>query len=282
MDNNEKSWFDTVQLDPNTYLIRERLDVLAPFYGVKWINVFLLVGSEKAAIVDTGMGLVSLKAEVRQVTDLPVVVLNTHGHWDHVGGNWEFDERVAHPLEVETMAKDVPLPFVREVVDSGAEIAEQLQMEIGSEAVVRGTRPTRLIEDGDTISLGDRTLEVIEVPGNSPGHLAFLDRGERYLLTGDAGYEGTMYVQMAGGDAQAYMTSLARLADIEDIEEYQILPGHGHAPLPGSIMPELAEFIAEVCDDRVPWEPWEKDPAVRRYYRGRLGALIRPDSGSSQ
>jgi len=99
-----ESWFVVEQIDADTFAIGE------PGH---WENVrsYLLVGTERAALVDSGTGIGDIAAVVRRLTRLPVTVLTTHVHWDHIGGHGAFDDIRVHELDVEWLRSGIGLPL---------------------------------------------------------------------------------------------------------------------------------------------------------------------------
>jgi hydroxyacylglutathione hydrolase len=121
-------------------------------------NVYLVAGNDKALLIDTGTGTGDLAACVRQITTLPVTVVNTHGHPDHVGGNFQFDAISAHPADFEMIVR-----FSSR--ENRADLAP--------------------VNAGHVFDLGGRRLEVIETPGHTKGSICLLDAAHKRLFTGD-------------------------------------------------------------------------------------------------
>lgn len=128
---------------------------------------YLVCGSEKAAVIDTANGYEDLKEIVRSLTDLPLVVINTHGHGDHIVGNVYFDEAYIHP-------EDIPL-------------AERTFSRARQELDKYGLKPCPLkaVEAGHVFDLGGEELEVVSLRGHTPGSIGLLDRQRRLLFSGD-------------------------------------------------------------------------------------------------
>ena len=126
---------------------------------------YLVVGDERGVVIDTGFATENIQAYAQSLTDKPVQwAANTHGHFDHTGGNGWF-ERAYMSAEALEIAK-IPYP-------SKASLSYPLDY------------PVTVVGDGDAIDLGDRVLEVFEIPAHAPSSIAFLDRKERILFSGD-------------------------------------------------------------------------------------------------
>jgi glyoxylase-like metal-dependent hydrolase (beta-lactamase superfamily II) len=173
-------WFEVYRVRPGVFALYE------PHQAEEVIS-YLIGGSRKALLFDTGMGIASIRGVVRQLTRLPVTVLNSHTHYDHVGGNREFSEILG-----------MDTAFTRERAAKGY-FNEVMRTEVSPENLcgplpkgfdpgayhVPPFRIARTVRDGTVIDLGDRKLEVIAVPGHTPDSIALLDRGHRLLFTGD-------------------------------------------------------------------------------------------------
>jgi glyoxylase-like metal-dependent hydrolase (beta-lactamase superfamily II) len=126
---------------------------------------YLVVGDKRGVVIDTGFATENIQEYAQSLTDKPVKwAANTHGHFDHTGGNGWF-ERACMSAKALEIAK-IPYP-------SKASLNYPLDY------------PVTIVGDGDTIDLGDRDLEVFEIPAHAPSSIAFLDRKERILFTGD-------------------------------------------------------------------------------------------------
>jgi glyoxylase-like metal-dependent hydrolase (beta-lactamase superfamily II) len=133
---------------------------------------YLVVGDERGVVIDTGFATENIQEYAQSLTDKPVKwAANTHGHFDHTGGNGWF-ERAYMSAKALEIAK-IPYP-------SKASLDYPLDY------------PVTVVGDGDTIDLGDRALEVIEIPAHAPSSIAFLDAKERILFGGDEVAKGVM------------------------------------------------------------------------------------------
>ena len=186
------------------------------------VRIFLLAGKEKALVVDSGMTKPGVSAEAKKVTDLPLELLNTHADPDHISDNALFPWVYMHPSEL--------------IVYHNIQHAE------GS---------TKAIFDGDCIDLGGRILEVIHVPGHTPGSVTLLDREHRCLIGGDPIQEdGRIFMFGVHRDMEAYITGLEKVWKRE--REFDVIyPSHAKLCVEKGIIPKLMQGAKDVMDGKV-------------------------------
>ena len=152
--------------------------VVAIYEPRQWQEVisYLVLGSERALLFDTGMGIAPISEVVSQLTDLPVTVLNSHTHMDHTGGNAEFSSIVAMDTEyTRSRSEGLPNERVREELAPEA-LCGPLPPGVTQDGyVARPWTITEVAADGHTIDLGERQLEVLHIPGHTPDAIALLD-----------------------------------------------------------------------------------------------------------
>lgn len=234
-----QDWYSVYRLDEGTLIISED--------GQFEENVnYLVMGSDRAALIDTGDDLGDIRELVKGLTSLPVFVLNTHSHIDHVGGNYLFDEVWAfdHPVSREAAVLGVPHESALETIRP-ENLCKPIPQPFCDEIYcIPPYRVTHWISDGEKIYLGGRILEALHTPGHAPDHLMFLEKETGYFWTGDNFYEGCVYTHLPWGDLDVFIDTyreriLPRLGEVR-----LLLPGHNEpCSSPGSLreMLELAE-----------------------------------------
>ena len=237
------------------------------------VACYLVVGSRDVAVIDTGLGGGGLRAVVERLTPNRPVVLQTHLHWDHIGGSGSFPDVRAHRIELTTDRAGWPWePPGAEGSDLGAEGPR------ANEPRVRAHVPdSGALQHGDRIDLGARWLDVVHVPGHSPGSVAFLDRDARLLFVGDLCYLGQMLLFVSGSDLGGFRRSLHALAAIVgDVDA--IYPAHGSSPITGEDVLAMRDGFDRVWDGRQPdWHGAYAGHRVAIHDFGRFAFLVPPE-----
>lgn len=193
-------------------------------------NIWHVRGRDRDLMIDTGMGVCSLKSFARDILDKPVSAVATHAHIDHIGGHHEFDDCIVHRLDAEglrtaeadfTLAGsdfraddigtlrippfdgyDITGPMLTALPSSGYDLASYR---------LRPAPVTRAVDEGDVIDLGDRVFEVLHLPGHSPGGIGLLERKTATLFSGDAIYDGPLIDNLHHSSIADYARTMHRL-----------------------------------------------------------------------
>lgn len=222
-------WFTVETIDADTYAISE-------YRHWEHAHSYLVLGREKAALIDTGLGVGDIGAVVKRLTGLPVQVLTTHVHWDHIGGHRHFAHFGVHALEKSWISGGFPVPL-RVVKASLLKDPCAFPADFDAEkyTVFQG-RPNRLLRDGDTIRLGGRSLRVLHTPGHSPGHVCFYEEATGYLFSGDLIYAGKLDAFYPSTDPLAFRNSVRK---VSRMSVSRILPGHHALDIPVSLIRDI-------------------------------------------
>ena len=222
-----QDWFEVYEIEPGIFAIYE------PGQFEEVIS-YLILGSERALLFDTGLGIGDLRRVVSELTDLEPTVLNSHTHYDHIGGNHQFRDLWAVDTEfTRANARGKTHAEVREAVGKGW-IWKPTPAGFSAEAYrIEPFAIVRTVQDGERIDLGGRTLEVVRTPGHTPDSLCLLDREHRLLFTGDTFYPDALYAHLEGAEVSLYRQSAQRLAAIAGQVDH-LLPAHNE-PLVSSV-----------------------------------------------
>jgi glyoxylase-like metal-dependent hydrolase (beta-lactamase superfamily II) len=217
-------WFQRERIQDVTLLYEPHVNPLLR------CNIWHVPGRDLDLLIDTGLGISSLREAARDVFVKPLAAVATHTHRDHSGGMHEFGERWVHAAEAEwargarnSRPLDPDAYSAEErmgIEQAGYSLAGGLLTAVpiaGYQAAsyrLREFEPTRLLEEGSLIDLGDRVLQVLHLPGHSPGSIGLYDRVRKVLFSGDAIYDGPLLDQLPGSDGQAYRVTMERLIDL--------------------------------------------------------------------
>lgn len=178
------------------------------------VRFFLLEGTKKALLIDTGMNTPDAKEIAESLTTLPVILINTHADRDHISGNLSFGTFYMSPAEAENYA-------------------------FGTQQTVSAVASKMIpVKEGDIIDLGDRPLEIIDNPGHTPGSIAILDVRNRVLIGGDAIQDGNIFMFGRNRNIGQYVASLQHILDFRDRFDV-VYPSHGTFP----VKPELINML---------------------------------------
>ncbi|MCI1723305.1 MAG: MBL fold metallo-hydrolase [Lachnospiraceae bacterium] len=164
------------EIAPDTYAVNE--------FGLD--TFYVLVGMEKALLIDTGCGVCDLLQTVRNITDKPVVTVLTHGHLDHCGGMGCFEEVYLNEKDIE-LAESFKAEEARTYADSFGKAGSYEIYDYSPDSIKEIKRIPHFLSlnDGDKIDIGGRVIEAFEIPGHTQGGVALLDAGSRIIFSGD-------------------------------------------------------------------------------------------------
>ncbi len=244
-------WFKVHSVAPNVYAISEPRQY-------EEVTAFLIVGTKRAVLFDTGLGVARIGDVVAKLTALPVTVLNSHTHFDHVGGNREF-----------TDVRNLDVPFSR--ANALGEVEPELRdyaKDTLAEDRVCGALPAGVttrtyamptwaasaaVRDGERFDLGGRTVEVLQTPGHTPDSMCLLDAANGLLFTGDTFYTGEVFLWAPETDVAGYEASIPRLVKLAPGLK-RLLPAHGPPVAGPAQLLALDKALREIEAGGLPFE----------------------------
>lgn len=262
------AWFEVYRVAPRVFAIYE------PRQAEETIG-YLILGEKRALLFDTGMGIGDVREVTRELTKLQVIALNSHTHFDHVGGNWQFDT-----------VYGMDTVFTRQSARGGVEVKGEIatgqvcgRLPAHFDAKDYRTRPWRIgrfLHDGDRIDLGGRTVEVVATPGHTPDAICLWDAANGLLFTGDTYYKGTVWLYRPETDLGAYGRSVDRLAKLAP-QVKVVLGAHNVPVMPPSVLTELDSAFKKVQDGKAAGKASGKDgpPGTSVYQVGGIGFLMK-------
>src|SRR5882724_3610041 len=263
-----ESWFEVYKVAPSVFAIYE------PHQSEEVIS-YLIVGHKQALLFDTGMGIADIRKIVARLTSRPVVVLNSHTHDDHVGGNWQFD--FVYGMDTDFTRADAK----GSTKDAQAEVAPGEicgDLPKGFDPKTYRTKPwkiSRFIHEGFKINLGGRTVEVIATPGHTPDAIALLDRENGLLFTGDTYYPAPIWLFRPETDLDAYEASVKKLAALAP--QLKLVLGAHNVPVANpDVLPKLVTAIQAVRAGKVP--PQKNDGGKTLYTTDGITFLLKAEA----
>ena len=236
--------------------------------------IYLVTGEKSAAVIDTGVGFGNLKKVIETLTDLPYIVLNTHGHMDHLGGNHEFGK--AYLSE-----KDFDMANTEKLRSEWKRFVEKAKKEpgfYGNDYMIKDRQPGDFqmlpLKEHQIFDLGGRSLEVLFTPGHTPGSVVFLDRKNKLLFAGDSVVSTPILIFDTYSSTVKEFAEALRELDKEDFE--LIFPGHYLRPIGKTILHDIITCAEKIVDGTATPEPIDfshmsSEPAVLyRYGKGSI------------
>jgi glyoxylase-like metal-dependent hydrolase (beta-lactamase superfamily II) len=247
----KSDWFTPYEIASGVFVLQDPIGRVVPEYDVGTVNLYLILGSHHAALIDTGMGIGDLPAACRALTDKPILALSTHSHWDHIGGLHSFSDRRIHALEADRILEGYQVDGVGQIEAAPA---------------------TSMLAEGDILDLGGRDLTVRHTPGHSPGHVSFIDSHTGFLFCADTCYAGTLWMQTNDANLQDWRRSLKWLA----ASGARALCGGHESPVQETALAErVLDALEQAISGGSQSMPFPFDPGSIKYTFGEFNILLR-------
>lgn len=202
------------------------------------VRSFLFEGEASAMLVDSGFGTLPLRSMVKELTDLPVFLVNTHADKDHTGCNQDFSSLYMHPSEMERYQSTLP---------QGCHLPDIAPL-----------------WEGDIIDLGHWQFEVLLTPGHTPGSIMLLERKKRMLISGDTIQDGNIFMFGAGRNIQAFQHSLRKILNLSGAFD-SIWPSHGTCPVTPDIIPGILQGSQDMLAGKLPQQEPPRPMPCKKY-----------------
>jgi glyoxylase-like metal-dependent hydrolase (beta-lactamase superfamily II) len=234
-----EDWFEVYRIDDDIYAIYEPGQF-------EEVMSFLIIGQDFSLMFDTGLGIGNIRKVVDQLTDNDVVVLNSHTHYDHIGGNHLFDTIYGTSLDyTKTRSMGSPPEAVAGFLREGWVWKPLPEEFTAADYQSHAFDIDKYVAEGDRIDIGGRVLEILFTPGHAPDSICLLDRENRQLFTGDTFYLAPLYTHLPGSSFADYSKSAARLAALAgDIDT--AITSHNVPMVDSSYMTALGQAFADI------------------------------------
>lgn len=236
------------------YRISQFFDSRYRIYDPLGVHMDLFIGEEKALLFDTGYGFQDLRTEVEQITKLPLLVVNSHGHVDHALGNDQFDCPIyIHPDDIPVCEdhhgryrKELAINYARTAVDyfTGEPVGATGPDFNEDQYLRKGTGNLVPVTEGHVFDLGGMKLEVVELPGHTPGSIGLLDRDQRILYAADAMNADFWLFMEEACPLSVYRQTLSKASGLEFDT---MIISHFPAPLPKKVLFDYMDVADHVC-----------------------------------
>lgn len=234
-----EDWFTVEVIDDNTFAISE-------YKHWEETHCYLMCGTEKAVLIDTGLGVSNIRSVVDSLTTLPIMTVITHAHWNYIGGHKYFEDIAVHEAEKEWLSVRFPIPLQvvkRNLMCKPCDFPKDFMLE---DYQIFTRTPQYILHDGDYLDLGNRKLMVIHTPGHSPGHCCFYELDREYLFSGDLIYEGCLDAFYPSTDPQLFFQSVRK---IQNLSIERILPGHHQLSIPVDLIDRIENGFSKLSDE---------------------------------
>jgi glyoxylase-like metal-dependent hydrolase (beta-lactamase superfamily II) len=201
-----------MDMNKDLYLVREIGNNIYLIDDNKYATAYLLIGENKALLIDTGTGFGDLKSLVTDLTNLPIVVVNTHGHSDHVWGNYQFEEAYISKEDMQLYEDSYSQEERENIIKVFRDtMPSEITQEELNEWIKLKPCKTLILKQGDVIDLGGKVLQVVEVPGHTRGSIVLMDEKDEILFSGDS-LIGRLWMHLEeSSDLKTYLSSIKGL-----------------------------------------------------------------------
>ena len=207
-------WYESLKINSDLTLIYE-----THVHADLRCNIWHIKGGDRDLLIDSGLGVVSLRNYMGQSSDKEILAVASHTHFDHVGCHHEFEHRLCHPMEAHVLsspnADNTVWNEYRKIATGRSQFSALPYAGFKLEDYqIEPAPPTQLIDEGDLIDLGNRHFSVFHMPGHSPGSVCLYEAATKTLFTGDVLYDGELLDMLHHSDIERYRETMARLKEI--------------------------------------------------------------------
>ncbi|MEK7079078.1 MAG: MBL fold metallo-hydrolase [Patescibacteria group bacterium] len=203
---NVNNWFTIVELQRNIWGIAE-------FGHSEKVISYLFIGNSQALLFDTGMGIGDIKKAVKKITNLPILVINSHTHFDHIGGDHQFDKIILfnHRLSQANAKKGFSQKYMFGAYKKKSFIKKPPRLFSFAKYNIKPFSWTQMVKNNDKLLIDPFTFKIIHTPGHSPDSICLYEKNTGILLSGDTLYPGNIYLHLKESNTADYIKSINKL-----------------------------------------------------------------------
>ncbi|MBC7958306.1 MAG: MBL fold metallo-hydrolase [Vallitaleaceae bacterium] len=253
----KSDWFEVYKINDQTFGIVE------PNHAEKVIS-YLIMGKERAVLFDTGMGIADIRSEVASLTSLPIVVVNSHSHYDHIGGNHQFHDiwSFENAFENNRIERGYSHDECVKYMNDGSYVHLPKGFDL-SKFMVPGSCITKYLTHEEKIDLGERILTVHSTPGETPGAITLSDDLFNILFVGDLMYSGTIWMHLKESSWSQFVSSVNYIDSLSN-NAGLICPGHNDVCLQTDFVRRVKQSTGWI-DEKVVSGVMEQDNIVYKF-----------------
>ena len=269
---------DVTKIDAATYRFTEKL------LGVP-VYMYLLLGAERALLIDTGYGFTDVPTAIRQITSLPLTVVNTHGHMDHVHGNHLYPEVHLSEKDEECFQRHTDSAYLKQLL---ADILKENRLPAfimnlpGLRGVVKRVATTypsvhKPLPEAMCFELGNRCVTILETPGHTVGSISLLDEKNGWLFSGDTAREdGVLLHFPESTDVVTFRDTIKALKALADAGKIRkLFPCHQGTPLSPDILDDYLKACDALisCQEQIKGDKFKLEGPAIQFDKNKIGGM---------
>lgn len=242
----EKNWFTKKELLPNVWGIAE-------FCHSEKVISYLFVGKKQALLFDSGLGIGNIKNEIEKITKLPIILVNSHTHFDHIGGNHQFKTIY---ISNTSYAKKHVKGYTHKQLGTdlnGYALKGKISLPVDfsfEKYVIKPFLYKKVLTDEQKIYLNPFIFTVIYTPGHTPDSICLYEEITGCLLTGDTIYPGKIFLQFPEASFEDYRASIKKLSSLGKIKT--LLSAHNEFSCSINTLKEIQDMIGKINVNKLP------------------------------
>lgn len=226
------------------------------------VYMFLLIGKTNALLIDTGMSQGKLDKILPQLTNLPIIVINTHGHIDHVASNHLFDKVILSSLDEEIFKEHTSYEFASSLyyslldemkIPKFIQKVSLVKKFVNKMATIPSNNNRVDLPESRLIDLGERTIKIIDIPGHTPGSICLLDVERKILFSGDMVCDRGVLLNLPHSKSvHTFQESINKLKALSINGDFNLIyPSHHTIPIDSTFLDEYLYLSKAIINKEI-------------------------------